>query len=315
MLYYNIVRKVVSDSCNLGGGKIPGSGTGIAALSSVIATGECTPLISYMSKNTEQPKSFRVPYMTAIKIARAAGEVLRKGRKGKRKIDYKGTINLVTEMDRRAERLIGRELMRAFPEHDLLAEEDEKNISRGSDYRWIVDPLDGTTNYAHGLPIYSVSIGLEYRGEMVVGVVYQPELDEMFAAERGRGARLNGKRIGVSTETKLERSLLITGFPYDMHTTQKDNLDHFRRFMKRAQAVRRLGSAALDFCYVACGRFDGFWEMKLAPWDMAAGSLICSEAGARVTNFANRQFSVFGREVVASNGKIHAAMLKTLREG
>lgn len=241
--------------------------------------------------------------------------MLRRGRSARRRIDYKGKINLVTEMDRRAERLIGRELRKAFPTHDLLAEENEGNVDHGAEYRWIVDPLDGTTNYAHGLPIYSVSIGLEYRGEMVVGVVYQPELGELFEAAKGWGSRLNGRRIGVSTETKLERSLLVTGFPYDMHETRADNLDHFRDFMKSARAVRRLGSAALDFCYVACGRFDGFWEIKLSPWDMAAGALICTEAGARVTNFAGGKFSVFGKEVVATNGKIHRAVLRTLRQG
>lgn len=270
-------------------------------------------LIGNMSKTNITAKALRVYRDAAIDLAERAGKLLRAGGSRRRRIDYKGTINLVTEMDRRSERLIGRELQRLFPTHDLLAEEDEGNVLRGSDYRWIVDPLDGTTNYAHGLPLYSVSIGLEYQGAMVVGVVYQPELEEMFSAQLGGGARLNGRRIEVSSVSRLERSLLVTGFPYDMHTTRADNLNHFRRFMKRAQAVRRLGSAALDFCYVACGRFDGFWEMKLAPWDMAAGSLICQEAGARVTNFENRKFSVFGREVVASNGKIHAAMLRTLR--
>jgi myo-inositol-1(or 4)-monophosphatase len=147
---------------------------------------------------------------------------------------------------------------------------------------------------------------------MVVGAVFQPALDEMFTAESGKGARLNGRRITPSKETKLERSLLVTGFPYDMHTTRKDNLNHFRQFMKSAQAVRRLGSAALDLCYVACGRFDGFWEMKLSPWDVAAGSLICSEAGARITNLAGGEFSVFEGSVVTSGPRIHRQMLSIL---
>ena len=248
----------------------------------------------------------------AEELARQAGAILLAGQNRRRTIDYKGTINLVTEMDRKVERLIGRELRRSFPDHDLLAEEEEKNSDTGSQWRWIVDPLDGTTNYAHALPIYSVSIGLEHLGKMVVGAVYQPALDEMFSAELGKGARLNGRRIAPSKETKLERSLLVTGFPYDMHTTRKDNLDNFRRFMKSAQAVRRLGSAALDLCYVACGRFDGFWEMKLSPWDVAAGSLICSEAGARITNLAGDKFSVYEGSVVVSGSRIHRLMLATL---
>jgi myo-inositol-1(or 4)-monophosphatase len=248
----------------------------------------------------------------AEELARQAGAILHAGQNRRRTIDYKGTINLVTEMDRKVERLIGRELHRSFPDHDLLAEEEEKNVDTGSEWRWIVDPLDGTTNYAHALPIYSVSIGLEHCGKMVVGVVYQPALDEMFSAEVGKDARLNGRRIEPSRETKLERSLLVTGFPYDMHTTRKDNLDNFRKFMKSSQAVRRLGSAALDLCYVACGRFDGFWEMKLSPWDVAAGSLICAEAGVRITNLMGDEFSVYEGSVIASGRRIHRQMLTLL---
>ena len=249
----------------------------------------------------------------AEELALKAGSILRTGQNRRRTIDYKGTINLVTEMDRKVERQMGRELKKSFPEHDLLAEEQERNIDTGADFRWIVDPLDGTTNYAHKLPIYSVSLGLEHRGRLVVGVVYQPEVAELFSAELGKGAKLNGKRISVSSETELERSLLVTGFPYDLHTTSKDNLSNFRKFMKKPQAVRRLGSAALDLCYVACGRFDGFWEMKLAPWDLAAGSLIAAEAGARITNLAGAKFSVHEGSVLASNGRIHRQMLGTLR--
>jgi myo-inositol-1(or 4)-monophosphatase len=251
----------------------------------------------------------------AIKLAHRAGEMLRLAQNKRRTIDYKGAINLVTEMDRRSERLIGDGLKKAFPDHDFYAEENEQNINRGSEYRWIVDPLDGTTNYAHRLPIYSVSIALEHRGKVVVGIVYQPVLKELFVAELGNGATLNGHPIRVTTERRLERSLLVTGFPYDVQTSDADNLNHFRNFIKRVRAVRRLGSAALDLCYVACGRFDGFWEIKLSPWDLAAGALICSEAGGRVTDIDGRKFSIYAGRIATTNGKIHAEVLRVLRDG
>jgi len=245
--------------------------------------------------------------------AETAGEMLRTAQDDRRTIDFKGKINLVTEMDRRVERYLGSQVQQTHPAHDLLAEEEERNVDTGADFRWIIDPLDGTTNYAHGLPIYSVSIACEHRGHIVAGVVYQPVLGEMFSATLGGGARLNGETITVTSEDQLERALLVTGFPYDMHDSDRDNLDHFRAFMKTARAVRRLGSAALDLCYVACGRFDGFWEMKLFPWDLAAGSLIASEAGGRLTSLDGGEFSVFDGSVIASNGHIHGAMLDVLQ--
>jgi myo-inositol-1(or 4)-monophosphatase len=248
----------------------------------------------------------------AVNLARRTGELLRRGQSHRHRIQYKGAINLVTEMDLKAEKLITAGLKEAFPKHDLLAEEDKRSQSAGAVSRWIVDPLDGTTNYAHGLPIYAVSIALEQRGEIVVGVVYQPVLDELFVAVKGGGATLNGKRITVSRAQRLDRSLLVTGFPYDLHDTEQDNLDHFHAFMKSARAVRRLGSAALDLCYVACGRFDGFWEIKLSPWDLAAGALICREAGARVTGIDGRAFSIYDGHVIASNSRIHAQMVRVL---
>jgi len=248
----------------------------------------------------------------AIDLALQSGEVLRRGQAKIRHIEYKGTINLVTEMDKKAERLIADGLNHAFPSHDLLAEEQLRNIDSGADFRWVVDPLDGTTNYAHNLPLYAVSIGLEYRGDMILGVVYQPVLDEMFVAVRGSGARLNGRKIKVTTERQLERSLLVTGFPYDMHTTRHDNLRHFRNFMKKAQAVRRLGSAALDLCYVACGRFDGFWELQLHPWDTAAGKIIVEEAGGTITNYIGEPYSIYGNTLLATNGLIQQEMIEVL---
>jgi myo-inositol-1(or 4)-monophosphatase len=249
----------------------------------------------------------------AMLLAAQAGHMLREAEGQRRTIDYKGKINLVTEMDRKVEQFLGSELLRRFPDHDFLAEEDQKNVSTGAEYRWIVDPLDGTTNYAHGLPIYSVSIALAHRDTVIVGAVYQPVTDEMFTATRGGGARLNGAPIQVSLESELVNSLLVTGFPYDMHETDRDNLDHFGRFMKEARAVRRLGSAALDLCYVARGRFDGFWELKLAPWDMAAGGLIAAEAGAKLTSISGGAWDPFCETIIASNGKIHEAMEEVLR--
>lgn len=246
-------------------------------------------------------------------VARAAGRKLRLAQAKKPHVDFKGAIDLVTEMDRKVERFIAAELSRSFPGFDFLAEEAQRNVDTGSEFRWVVDPLDGTTNYAHGLPIFSVSIALEHRGQVVAGVVYQPVLDELFSAQKGRGAKLNGQRISVSSRSRLDQSLLVTGFPYDMHTTREDNLKYFGRLSKRARAVRRLGSAALDLCYVACGRFDGYWELKLAPWDVAAGSLVATEAGAKITTMEGRPFSIFGRSLVAAGPRLHKSLLSSLR--
>lgn len=264
----------------------------------------------HIAPNAEQNARY---LETAMLLAAQSGHMLRAAAGTKRTIDFKGKINLVTEMDRKVEQFIASELKQRFPEHDLLAEEDLRNVETGAPFLWIVDPLDGTTNYAHGLPIYAVSIALAHMGSVEVGVVYQPVTDEMFVATRGGGARLNGAAIRVSEEGELASSLLVTGFPYDMHETADDNLDHFGRFMKKARAVRRLGSAALDLCYVACGRFDGFWELKLAPWDMAAGGLIAQEAGAQLTSISGGPYDPFEGTVIASNGRIHAAMQDVLR--
>jgi len=249
----------------------------------------------------------------AQEVAMAAGRKLRAAQHKRRAVDFKGAIDLVTEMDRKVERFIARELARTFPDFDFLAEEAQRNVATGSEFRWVADPLDGTTNYAHGLPIFSVSIALEHGGQVVAGVVYQPVLNEMFTAQKDCGAHLNGRRISVSTRSRLEHSLLVTGFPYDMHTTRDDNLKYFRRLSKRARAVRRLGSAALDLCYVACGRFDGYWELKLAPWDVAAGPLIATQAGARITTLQGRPFSIYGRSLVAAGPRLHRTLLSSLR--
>ena len=256
-------------------------------------------------------KSFKA---LAVQAARKAGQVLQ-GRLGRtRRVDYKGAVNLVTEMDFRSERIIVSEIRKHFPEHGFLAEEKAQERT-GSPYRWVIDPLDGTTNYAHGLPVYCVSIALEYGGEIILGVVYDPSREELFVAQKGKGARLNGRRMTVSKTSRLSKSLLTTGFPYDLRESPVDNFDHFRNFALRTHAVRRCGSAALDLCYVAAGRMDGFWEMKLGAWDLAAGSLMVQEAGGKVTNFEGRSLGLDGSHVLASNRRIHGEMMNILRMG
>jgi myo-inositol-1(or 4)-monophosphatase len=244
----------------------------------------------------------------AARIAREAGALQRARFREPREIGTKSSpTDLVTDVDHACDALIGQRIREARPQDGVLSEELGERAG-ASDVRWVVDPLDGTTNYAHGLPIYSVSIALACDGKVEVGAVYQPVLDEMFTATAGGGARLNGERISVSREAELAHSLLVTGFPYDMHETERDNLEYFRRFVKRARAVRRLGSAALDLCYVACGRFDGSWELKLSPWDVAAGALIAREAGATVTAMDGGPFDPFEGTIIASNGLVHKTM-------
>ena len=248
----------------------------------------------------------------ASEAARKAGGILKENIHGAREITYKGDINLVTEMDTRSERAVVETLRASFPEHGIIAEE-ETTIRNGSGYTWIIDPLDGTTNYAHGYPCFSVSIALEHEGDVITGVVYDPMRDELFTAQKGQGAHLNGKRIKVSPVDELIKSLLATGFPYDRKVSEKNNLDYFYDLLMASQEVRRDGSAALDLCSVAAGRFDGFWELKLKPWDVAAGSLIVREAGGRITDLRDNAFDIFGDEVLASNGMIHGQMVEILR--
>jgi myo-inositol-1(or 4)-monophosphatase len=250
----------------------------------------------------------------AVRLAREAGQVLQKRLGRTRRIDYKGAVNLVTEMDLLSEKTIVSAIRRQHPGHGFLAEEKAREQTP-SPYRWVIDPLDGTTNYAHGYPVYGVSIALERRGEIVLGVVYDPSRDELFVAQKGKGARLNGRRIRVSSIPALSRSLLTTGFPYDLRENPANNFDHFYHFSHRVHAVRRSGSAALDLCYVAAGRFDGFWEMKLGPWDLAAGGLMVLEAGGRVTDFRGKFPGLDGSRILASNGKIHGEMIRVLKKG
>jgi myo-inositol-1(or 4)-monophosphatase len=229
-------------------------------------------------------------------------------------IEHKQTINLVTDADHQAEQRIIDIIHGAFPTHRILAEERGLAKQSPSHYKWVIDPLDGTTNFAHGFPAYCVSIGLEYDGRGIIGVVYDPTRNELFTAQIDLGAYLNGSPISVSTTNHLDRALLVTGFAYDIRETSNNNLNHFARFALKAQGLRRTGTAALDLCYVAAGRFDGFWEVTLSPWDMAAGVVILREAGGNVTDFKGAPHSIYGQELVASNGPLHQAMLDVLQE-
>ena len=250
----------------------------------------------------------------AIDAARSAGRLLAGEQAGPRRIAFKSTsLDLVTEMDRRSEAIVLEALGRAFPDDAVLSEETGTRAGR-SGRRWIVDPLDGTTNYAHGLPVFAVSIALEVGGRVVLGVAYDPTRDELFVAERGQGAFLGDERITVSDTPALDGSLLTTGFPYDIRVNPDNNLAEYAAFAVRARAVRRMGSAVLDLAWVAKGRFDGFWELTLGPWDAAAGGLLVEEAGGRFTDLAGGPVDVNRPAVVASNGRIHDAMLDVLRE-
>ncbi len=250
-----------------------------------------------------------------IGITREAGEILRAGFGKQHQVEYKGEIDLVTEIDKMSENFILGEIGARFPTHTVLTEESGEHP--GSDeHLWYIDPLDGTLNYAHGLPIFSLSMAYAHQGELTFGVVYDPMADELFAAEHGKGAQLNNAAIHVSQTADLKSSLLVTGFPYDAWTNPVNNFAEFQLFSMRTQGVRRLGSAALDLCYVAAGRFDGFWEIRLNAWDVAAGALIAQEAGAVVTNVrGGPDFISQPQSVLAANSALHAKMLKVLGEG
>jgi len=243
-------------------------------------------------------------------IAREAGTLLRKELPKEHQIDFKGEINIVTEVDHMSEELLVRRIRQNFPEHDIMTEESA-GFQCGSSYRWIIDPLDGTTNYAHGYPVFCVSVALEIAGEIHCGAIYSPMTDEMFTTGKHRGAFLNGLRLNVSKTESLSRSLLATGFPYDIRVSKDNNINNFIAMALQAQAIRRAGSAALDLAYVAAGRFDGFWELKLMPWDTAAGWLMVVEAGGEVSNLDGRHYDFTSPNIVATNGKIHRKMIDT----
>jgi myo-inositol-1(or 4)-monophosphatase len=250
----------------------------------------------------------------AIAAARAGGQVLRDLLPGERAIATKGSgVELVTDADRKAEEAVVACIRAQFPDDAILSEERGAEPGR-SPYRWIVDPLDGTTNYTHRLPIFCVSVAVEAGGRPLAGAVYDPTRDELFAARRGGGATLNGRRLRVSEEGDLEAALLVTGFGYDVRTNPRNNLRQFADLSRRARGVRRLGSAALDLCYVAAGRLDGYWELTIKVWDVAAGALLVEEAGGRMSRVNGAPYDVFCGEVVATNGRIHGALLAALRE-
>jgi myo-inositol-1(or 4)-monophosphatase len=242
----------------------------------------------------------------AIQAALDAGAILRGRLHVDRTVDFKGVIDLVTDADRASEELISSRIRGAFPDHGFLGEEGTRG-AEGAEFSWVVDPLDGTTNYAHAYPHFAVSIGLEHRGQPVLGVVYDPMRDELFVGEKGRGAELNGAPIHVSTQDQLLRSLLATGFPYDP-TRRHEALAVWNALMDACQGVRRDGAAALNLVWTACGRIDGFYERNLKPWDMAAGALIAMEAGATVTDYAGGAFDVYGIEVIAASPALHGVL-------
>ena len=247
-----------------------------------------------------------VPAMA--EIAREAGALLMTYFARRVKVEYKGDVDLVTEADRASEALIVERIQARWPRHGIMAEEGTRAESSG-DYFWYVDPLDGTTNFAHGFPVFCVSLGVEHKGERVAGVIYDPTRDELFSAEKGSGAWLNQRRVHVSKIASLAESLVATGFP--SHKRHKNpNIHFYYQITLRTHGVRRAGSAALDLACVASGRFDGFWEFNLNPWDTAAGVLLVEEAGGKVTDFSGSPFRIESREVVASNGLLHADLLR-----
>ena len=259
---------------------------------------------------TSRPSFDLISPMQAM--AREAGALLMDYFHQHVKIEYKGDVDLVTVADRKSEALILERIRKQFPTHDVMGEEGTR-IETGSDYKWYVDPLDGTTNFAHGYPVFCVSLAVEHRGQRIAGVVYDPTRNEMFAAELGIGARLNDTAIHVSATPTLGESLIATGFP-SQKRHKNPNIYFYHQLTLRTHGVRRAGSAALDLCNVASGRFDGFWEFNLNPWDTAAGVLIVEEAGGKVTDLSGGEFQIASRETLASNGLVHAALVHEFQE-
>jgi myo-inositol-1(or 4)-monophosphatase len=254
---------------------------------------------------------FHTQLEVAVEAAHLAGSYQRYRFTSLLEICLKGDKDLVTEVDKESERLIVTHLLSSFPDHNILAEEGEYHQS-DSPFRWVIDPVDGTTNFAHGFPWFCVSVGLEFAGNIVAGVIYNPIYGELFTATAGGGAFLNGRRLHVSNRSPLKNSLLGTGFPYDCATDPNNNFADFIHFQKAARGIRRAGAAALDLAYVAAGRLDGFWELKLKPWDVAAGVLMVREAGGVISTFEGSDYSIYTDRIVASNGLIHHEMTTQL---
>jgi myo-inositol-1(or 4)-monophosphatase len=248
-----------------------------------------------------------------IHISKEAGEIVRQGFKKNLKIEYKSNeSDLVTDIDKASEKLISDFVKKKYPSHGIFAEEGGQ-IRNGSDYVWVIDPLDGTVNFAHGLPIFSISIGLQKDGKTIAGVVYDVIQDILYSAESGGGAYANDIKINVSDNSNIAHSILVTGFPYNIHQNPYNALEKFVSFTRKARGIRRLGSAAIDFCYVARGVFDGFWEVYLNPWDICAGKIIVEEAGGIVTNFNGEEIGIDSKQILASNKKIHNDMVEILK--
>lgn len=260
------------------------------------------------------PKSLEEElFATALDAAQQAGRYILKHNESTPAYTLKSRANMVTLIDRTSEEMIVKTILRRFPDHQILTEEG-LNQTCHSDFKWIIDPLDGTTNFVHGFPFYAVSIGLEYQGQIVLGVVNFPTQKELFYARLGQGAYLNQRPIRVSAIERLEQSLLATGFPYDLSERFNLNFDLFKIFYRQSQGIRRPGAAAIDLCYVACGRLDGFWEFELNPWDVAAGSIIVKEAGGSLRNIDGTPFSIYDRQILATNGRIENEMLATIKD-
>jgi myo-inositol-1(or 4)-monophosphatase len=249
---------------------------------------------------------------TLLDALRAAGKIIKDGFGKKKIVSYKSPVSLLTQIDQQAEARIVKMIRRQFPNHSILTEESRPYM-KASEYTWIIDPLDGTTNYAHALPYAACSIALRRQDQMILGGVFDPFRDELFLAERGKGTRLNGKPIRVSRTRKLKEAVLLTGFPYDRRKKASLYMKPWLAFMMRAQALRWEGAAALDMCWVACGRADGFWEWNLQPWDGAAGSLIVEEAGGKMSDFSGKSYSPFGLQTLATNDRVHCQMLSVFR--
>lgn len=249
-----------------------------------------------------------------IQISKEAGEIIREGFGTNFSFEYKSNLSdVVTEIDKESEETIINFIRKEYPNHSVLAEETGQH-DYSSDYLWVIDPLDGTSNFAHGLPIFAVSIGVQKNNETICGVVYDIMRDEMYSAEKGGGAFRNGQKLSVSSNDDLRKSMLVTGFPYDISENPDFAIERFAAFLKVSRAVRRLGSAAIDMCYVASGVFDGFWEVHLHPWDVCAGKLLVEEAGGNVTNFTGQEINIFSRQILATNGKVDSRMIDILRE-
>lgn len=249
---------------------------------------------------------------TAASLARDAGAVLRRGFRTAMQVRLKSRIDPVTEFDLKSEKLIVDTLKKKYPTHSIQTEESKLHLSDGDSLRWIVDPLDGTVNYAHGLPVYCVSIGLQFDGDIICGAVYDPERDELFSAVIGQGSFCNRERLAVSKVDKLRSALIATGFAYDIGTAKRNNLGLFARVAKKVQGVRRPGSAAIDLCWLASGRIDAYWELKLHPWDVAAGTLIVTEAGGALSGVNGKPYRMTQPDLLATNGNLHNQMIRTL---